>query len=400
MNTYLDLLNVLKQWLVNHGIRPVYADWVKIIVVLVGIALIAFIAFIIIRRILLSITGNLAKKPKYIFIDILLKKKVFQRFSHLTIPVVVYYLITLPLGELPNGIDLLQRITGTYITIVCLTGLLAFINAVEAYFQTLPAAKSHSIKGYLQVIKIVLYSVSLLTMFSILLRIDAVKILSLLGASVALLIFVFRDTILGFVASVQLSVNDLLRPGDWIEVPGQKADGIVRDITLTTVKIQNWDNTYTTVPTYSLLSNSFTNWRGMQESEGRRVKKAVNIDMKSVRFYSEDLIETLSGNNLLNKVFDVKKFISVTQNAGDNKSITNLGILRAYLESYIKAIPAIHPDMTLLIHYLQPVEYGLPLELIFFTREKDLYHFEKLQCELMDHLFAIIGEFDLKIFQV
>jgi miniconductance mechanosensitive channel len=211
---------------------------------------------------------------------------------------------------------------------------------------------------------------------------------------------VFKDTILGFVTSVQLSVNDLLRPGDWIEVPGQKADGIVRDINITTVKIQNWDNTYSTVPTYSLLSNSFTNWRGMEESEGRRVKRSINIDMKSVKFYNGELIDNISKNTILSEVFDVKKIVNENSDVLKNTSLTNIGILRAYLESYLKTIPAIHPKMTLLIHYLQPNEYGLPLEIIFFTREKDVYSFEKLQCELFDHLLAVIPEFELRIFQL
>ncbi len=400
MGTYVGLLDDLKQWLLNHGIKSINVDWVKIIVVFLAIIILAFLIYLIVKRIFLAIAGNLAKKSKNIFIEILLKKKVFQKLAHLALPIVVYYLIVLPLSELPNFLDFLQRVTGTYITIVCLSVLLAFINAVEDFFQTLPASKSHSIKGYLQVLTITLYSVALIAIFSILLKIDTIKILSFLGASVAILMIVFKDSLLGFVASIQLSVNDMLRPGDWIEVPGQKADGIVREISLTTVKIQNWDKTYSTVPTYFLISNSFTNWRGMEESEGRRVKKSVNIDMKSVKFYSGELIAKLSVNPILAKDFDVIKFINESKVNLENTSLTNLGILRVYLESFLKTIPAVHPQMTLLIHYLQPNEFGLPLEIIFFTKEKDVYSFERLQCELLDHIFAVIPEFELKIFQL
>jgi len=219
------------------------------------------------------------------------------------------------------------------------------------------------------------------------------------------LMFIFKDTILGLVASIQLSANDMLRPGDWIEMPSRKADGVVQDINLTTVKVQNWDKTVTTIPTYTLVSDSFTNWRGMEESEGRRIKKSINIDMKSVKFYTEEMMTNLEKNTVVAKNFDVKKYIaeaSVADEAGNDathRTMTNLGLFRAYLESYLKGIALIHPEMTQLVHYLQPGEFGLPLEMVAFSKEKAGIPYEKLQCDIYDHILAMLPLFELRVFQ-
>ena len=399
METYLKMLDVLEQWLEKHGVNAIYADTIKLLIVILAISVLALIANFVAKRIFLTIVGHVAKKTETVFDDILVEKKVFHRLAHLAPAIIVYYSITLPLAEFPKLLLFLQRITSAYITVISLSAALAFVNALHDFFLTLPASKSHSIKGYLQVLKIVLYSITIIAILSILFDIDATKLLSFLGASVAVLMFVFKDTILGLVASIQLSVNDMLRPGDWIEMQSRKADGIVQDITLTTVKIQNWDKTVTTVPTYALVSDSFTNWRGMEESEGRRVKRSINIDMKSVQFYTADLVERISKNQIVKEVFDAKKFVNESVANNGTKALTNLGIFRAYLEAFLRKMPVVHPEMTFLVHYLQPNEHGLPLEMIFFTKEKDGKSFERLQCELYDHIFAIIPDFDLRVFQ-
>ena len=251
-------------------------------------------------------------------------------------------------------------------------------------------------------VKIILYLLAGIFIISIINGSKPIAMLAGLGAMAAVLMFIFKDPILGLVASIQLSVNDMLRPGDWIEMPSRKADGIVQDISLTTVKVQNWDQTVTTIPTYSLVSDSFTNWRSMTESEGRRIKRSVFIDMKSVNFYSDKLLAKLSKHKILAKNFDVQKYVSETQeNIKDpeHRTLTNLGMFRAYLEAYLRNNPLIHPEMTILVHYLQPAENGLPLEIIAFSKEKEAIPFEKLKSDLIDHILAILNEFDLKIFQ-
>jgi miniconductance mechanosensitive channel len=405
METYLNMLDVLERWLIRHGISELYADTVKLIIVFAVIGLLAILVDFVIKRIILSIVYRIAKKTETIFDDILVEKKVFHRLAHLAPAIVVYYTITLPLAEYPKILKLVQNVSQIYMVVVGLMVLLAFINAVHEIYHTLPISKNHSIKGYLQVVKMILYLLTGIFIISVINGKSPITLLAGLGAMAAILMFIFKDPILGLVASIQLSMNDMLRPGDWIEMPSRKADGVVQDITLTTVKVQNWDKTLTTIPTYALVSDSFTNWRGMEESEGRRIKKAIFIDMKSIRFYSDKVIEKLTKNPIIAKNFDVKKYVADNQSYDNNaqplehRTLTNLGMFRAYLEAYLLNIPAIHPNMTLLVHYLQPSENGLPLEIIAFSKEKGGIPFEKLQSDIFDHILAILPEFELKIFQ-
>lgn len=405
LRTYLNMLDVLEKWLESHGVNPFYADAVKVTIVFAAIIVLAFLANWVTKRIFLSVVARVAKKTETVFDDILVERKVFHRLAHLAPLLVIYYSIALPLAEFPHLLDFIHRITELLITLVSLSVIMAFVNAVQDYFLTLPASKSHSIKGYLQVLKIVVYAVTAIIIISIIFKIDPFRLVSFLGASVAVLMFVFKDTILGLVASIQLSVNDMLRPGDWIEMPSRKADGIVQDISLTTVKIQNWDKTITTVPTYSLVSDSFTNWRGMEESEGRRVKKSINIDMTSVVFYSEEMLGRLNGNIIVSNIFDAKKYISEAQptdktsDKQDIKAITNLGLFRAYMEAYLTQLPVLHPEMNFLVHYLQSTEHGLPLEIVFFSRLKDGKSFERIQAEIYEHILALLPEFGLRVYQ-
>jgi len=405
METYLNMLDVLERWLIRHGISELYADTVKLIIVFAVIGLLAILVDFVIKRIILSIVYRIAKKTETIFDDILVEKKVFHRLAHLAPAIFVYYTITLPLAEYPQILRLIQDITKVYMFVVGLMVLLAFVNAVHEIYLTLPISKNHSIKGYLQVVKMILYLLTGIFIISVINGKSPITLLAGLGAMAAILMFIFKDPILGLVASIQLSMNDMLRPGDWIEMPSRKADGVVQDITLTTVKVQNWDKTLTTIPTYALVSDSFTNWRGMEESEGRRIKKAIFIDMKSIRFYSDKVIEKLTKNPIIAKNFDVKKYVADNQSYDNNaqplehRTLTNLGMFRAYLEAYLLNIPAIHPNMTLLVHYLQPSENGLPLEIIAFSKEKGGIPFEKLQSDIFDHILAILPEFELKIFQ-
>jgi miniconductance mechanosensitive channel len=399
-----DMLENLEKWLISQGINELYADTVKLFIVFAIIALLAVLAYFITKRVILFIVYRISKKTKTIFDDILVEKKVFHRLAHFIPAFIIYQSVVLPLAEYPKMLALVQKASQIYMFIVGLAVLLAFINALNVIYLTLPISKSHSIKGYLQVIKFILYILVGIFIISVINGSSPAALLAGLGAMAAVLMFIFKDPILGLVASIQLSVNDMLRPGDWIEMPSRKADGIVQDISLTTVKVQNWDKTLTTIPTYALVSDSFTNWRGMQESEGRRLKKSIFIDMKSVRFYSDKIIDKLEKNPFIAKNFDVKKYVNENQtNDGNNDSahrvITNLGMFRAYLEAYLLNIPVIHPEMTLLVHYLQPTENGLPLEIIAFSKQKDGALFEKLQCDIFDHILAILPEFELRIFQ-
>jgi miniconductance mechanosensitive channel len=401
METYLLWVDTLKNWLIQHGVNASVADMLKLIIVFAAIAFLAFIANFVVKRIILSVVYHFAKKTETVFDDILVEKKVFHRLAHFAPAIVIFYSIGLPLAAYPGLLKFMQDATQVYMIVVGLMTLLAFTNALHEMYLTLPISKSHSIKGYLQVVKIIFYLFAGIFIISAVNDTSPTTLLAGLGAMAAVLMFVFKDTILGLVASIQLSVNDMLRPGDWIEMPSRKADGTVLDISLTTIKVQNWDKTITTIPTYALVADSFTNWRGMEESEGRRVKKAINIDMKSVKFYSDQMLDKLAKNPIIAKNFDVKKYISETQlsDAPEHRTITNAGVFRAYLEAYLKNSPIIHDEMTQLVHYLQPTENGLPVEIVAFSKEKAGKPFEMLQSEIFDHILAILPEFELKVFQ-
>ena len=401
LQTYLFYVDMLRNWLIQHGINAGLADMFKMIIVFALIIGLAFLADFIVKRIILAIVYRIAKRTETVLDDILVEKKVFHRLALFAPALVIFYTIGLPLAEFPGLLKFLQDTTQASMIVIGLMTLLAFVNALQEMYLTLPVSKNHSIKGYLQVLKIILYLFATIFIISAYIDEPPTKLLTGLGAMTAVIMFVFKDTILGLVASIQLSVNDMLRPGDWIEMPSRKADGTVLDISLTTIKVQNWDKTITTIPTYSLIADSFTNWRGMEEAEGRRIKKAIHIDMKSVKFYSDKMLEKLSKNPIIAKNFDVREFVSQAQEseAPEHRTLTNLGVFRAYMENYLKNIPVIHDEMTLLVHYLQPTENGLPLEIVAFSKEKAGKPFEMLQCQLFDHILAVLPEFELKVFQ-
>jgi miniconductance mechanosensitive channel len=405
METYLEKVNILRDWLILHGIHARYADWIKLTFVFVIIALFAWIANFIAKRIILTVLSHIAKKSETLWDDILIERRVFHKLAHLAPAIIIYYTVQLPLADYPGWLSLIQKASMIYMVIVGLTSLLAFIVSTHDIYLTLPMSKTRTIKGYLQVVNIVLYIIAIIFILHIIFEFNLGSFFTGLGAMTAVLMFIFKDTILGLVASIQLSANDMLRPGDWIEMPSRKADGVVQDINLTTVKVQNWDKTVTTIPTYTLVSDSFTNWRGMEESEGRRIKKSINIDMKSVTFYTNDMLTKLENNPIIKKNFDVKKYATespIADDAGNDaahRTLTNLGLFRAYLESYLKGIALIHPKMTQLVHYLQPGEFGLPIEMVAFSKEKAGIPYEKLQCDIYDHILAMLPLFELRVFQ-
>lgn len=405
MGTYLDWASKLENWLVLQGVNAEYADNIRLFGVFVLMALLAWAANFVAKRIILTVLSQVAKKSQTLWDDFLIERKVFHKLAHLAPALVIFYMVKLPLAGYPGWLLFIQKTAMIFMVIVSLTTILAFLNALHDIYLTLPMSKTRTIKGYLQVFKIILYTIASIFVLHIIFEFSLGKFFTGLGAMTAVLMFIFKDTILGLVASIQLSANDMLRPGDWIEMPSRKADGTVMDINLTTVKVQNWDKTVTTIPTYTLVSDSFTNWRGMEESEGRRIKKSINIDMKSVKFYSDKMLDKLASNPIITKKLDVKKYVDesehseFTERDPEHRTLTNLGLFRAYMEHYLKAIQAIHPNMTQLVHYLQPTENGLPLEIVAFSKEKAGLPFEKLQCEIYDHILAMLPIFELRVFQ-
>lgn len=282
-----------KDFLLNAGLPEKTATFLEIITVIIGIALMAFLADLLTKRIIITSIKRIVKRTKVSWDDILIKKQVFNRLAHLAPALVVYYSIDL-LIEAPELIEFIRNVTNAYMIIVGLLVIDALINAFHEIYKSLPISEGRNLKGYVQVVKIVFYFIAGILVFSVFSGETPKTLLAGLGALAAVLMLVFQDTILGFVASIQLSANKMVKIGDWITIDKYGADGTVTDISLNTVKVQNWDMTIATIPTYALVKESFNNWTGMEESGGRRIKRSINIDMKSVRFLDDALTKKLS----------------------------------------------------------------------------------------------------------
>ncbi len=398
----------IREYLTKFGFNDQWADWINIALGIVVILLLAYLSDVITKKILLTVITRLIKKSKTAWDDILLETKVFSRLSHLAPALVIYYSIGYVLVNHPALMNLLQGTIYLYIIIISLLIIDSFINAMNGIYLTLPIAKDRSIKGYIQIIKIVIYAVAVILIISIVAGVSPAKLLTGLGALAAVLILVFKDTILGFVASIQLSANDMVRIGDWISMSKYNADGTVTEITLNTVKVQNWDKTISTIPTYALVSESFSNWRGMEESGGRRIKRHINIDMKSVKFCTPEMLKKFSEIQYLKsyiksrtqEIDNYNKTHNIDNNVIVNgRRMTNLGIFRKYLEEYLKNHPKIHKDLTFLIRQLQPTETGIPMEIYVFSNDQAWANYEGIQADIFDHIIASIPEFELNVFQ-
>ena len=376
----------------------------SIIIVTLGLALLSdFIA----KRIIVSSISSLAKKSKNSWDDIIVERQVFNRLAHLAPAIILYYALQFFVSA-PNLINFLGNLTQAYMVIVVLMVIDALLNALLEIYRKLPISKGREIKGIIQVIKIVIYAVGIILIISIFSKETPKALLGGLGAMAAVIMLVFKDTILGFVASVQLSANNMVNLGDWISMPKFNADGDVIDIGLNTVKVQNWDKTIATIPTYALVSESFNNWKGMEESGGRRIKRAINIDMSSVGFLSQEQIEKFRNYHLLNdyitgkenEISEYNKTLGLDDSVVTNgRRMTNLGTFRAYLENYLHNHPKINQDMTFLVRYLPATERGIPLEIYVFSNDQAWANYEAIQADIFDHILAILPEFELRVFQ-
>ncbi len=394
-----QMLENLEAWLLNNGINESFAQFFKVAISLAVIALLAFIADYVTRKIFLVVVARMAKKTETDWDDILLERKFFHKLAHFAPAIVIYLTIGIALYDYSPKLTIFcYDLTKIYMVIAALLVINSFLNAVHDIYQTLPFAKSRPIKGYLQVVKIIIYFFGGIVIISILINKNPANLLVGLGASAAILLLVFKDTILGLVASIQLSANNLVKPGDWIEMPGRKIDGTVLEISLNTVKVQNYDRTINTIPTYALVSESFQNWQGMVDSDGRLIKRSILFDMKSISFCTKEQIERFSKISYIKEYIESKK--SSSENAlVTNHGITNFGIFRKYVESYLKNNPNVNQEATLVVRHRQPSENGMPLEIYCFSKEKSLASYEEVQSEIFEHILSVIPEFGLKVFQ-
>lgn len=405
----MELFELIDSWLMACGLTASGADRLDQFIVFALLLLLAFSVDFICRFILLRVVAAVVKRTRATWDDILFDRRVLIHLSRMVAPLVLS--VTLPMafaGVESVALTLVRRICDIFILITFLNFVNALLKAIYTVYSGKEQLRDRPLKGLLQTAQVALWFVGSIVIIAILLDKSPLSLLAGLGASAAVLMLVFKDSIMGVVSGVQLSANDMLKVGDWIAMPKYGADGTVIEVTLNTVKVRNWDNTITTIPPYLLVSDSFQNWRGMQESGGRRVKRSVNIDMNSVRFCTPEMLDKYRHIKLLTDYIDQTEAVIKEYNAAqeiDNSILvngrrqTNLGVFRAYLNAYLKNLPSVRNDMTLLVRHLQPTDHGIPIELYFFTRTTQWSLYEQIQADVFDHLLAIVPEFDLRVFQ-
>lgn len=404
-NLYHQSFDLFFKWGVNAGFSKILAS-LSIIVVIIIISLLANFIF---KKIILTIIKKVVKKTKTTWDDILFSKKVFDKLSQLAPIIIIYYTIGIAFPADLGLVQIIQKLLLVYMVVLFVRIINSFFNAInQIYDETIGEKRGTSIKSYIQVVKIIIFIIAAISALSILLNKEVGYFVTGLGAVSAVLLLIFKDSILGLVGGIQLTSNDMVRIGDWISMPGRNADGNVIEVSLNTVKIQNWDKTISTIPTYALVTESFNNWRGMEESGGRRIKRSIIIDMKSIKFCSPELINKLSNYNLLNEyLISIKKEIDEENSKLSNKrnivfdgrKLTNIGVFRKYIEEYLKDNANMNQDMTLIVRQLSPTPEGIPMEIYGFSKIKSWALFEGVQSDIFDHLLAVISDFELSVFQ-
>jgi miniconductance mechanosensitive channel len=365
-----------------------------------------FASYLILRSVVFPIIKRGASKTTTYIDDLFLDKKFLNRVSYVFVLVFYNFLIATPQFNLDIfNTEISKRISSSLLTLFVGLTLLEMLNVLNKVSENIDSLRNKPIKGYVQIVKIALNSFIFIIIFAIITGQPVSYYISGLGALTAVLLLVFQDTILSFIASVQIGQNNIINNGDWIEVPEYGADGDVIDIALHTVKVQNWDKTITTIPTSKIVTTSVKNWRGMSEYGGRRIKRSVSIDISSVKFMEQKdidkLMEIPSVNKYLSeKIEDIDKFNASIDENKEKRRLTNLGTLRAYLINYLKNHDGLNTDsMTLLVRQLSPTAVGVPLELYTFTNTTDWVEYEGIQSDIFDHIFAVLPKFGLRAFQ-
>ena len=378
-------------------------------VVLGFIVAIAFVSDFVCRQLLLRVVKRIVARTKATWDDILFEDRGLRRLCHIVPPVLIYFLLPLAFPPESGMVAFVLKLLLIYVIAVVLRFVNAFLKALHDVADQKEELQGKPLKGLMQTGQVIAFFVCIILIISILIDKSPARLLAGLGASAAILMLVFKDSIMGLVSGIQLTANDMLHVGDWISMSKYGVNGRVTEVTLNTVKVRNWDNTIVTVPPYLLISDSFQNWRPMQDSGGRRVMRSVNIDMNSVRFCTPEMLDRFRKIRLLKDYIDETERLIAESNeqAGvenDPEPVnglhqTNLGVFRAYLERYLRSLAGINQEMMLMVRQLQPTEKGLPVELYFFSKVTEWTVYEKVQADVFDHVLAVIPEFGLRVFQ-
>jgi miniconductance mechanosensitive channel len=400
--------HIVYQWLLDLGLAESIAHQVQFVLEVLVLVLLCFIANTFAKKIFVRIITVVVKRTNFVWDDVLLENKVFDRLAHLAPALVVQATAAYVFADFQDFIPFVIRMADAYMIAVALMVVISIFNTLDHYFKQTESLKDKPIDSYFQLARMVVYFVGGVLVVSRVFDKDPQGILTAMGALTAVSMLVFKDTILGFVASIQLSANDMVRVGDWVSMPKYGADGDVIKITLNTVKVQNWDKTISTIPTYSFISDSFKNWRGMAEAGGRRIKRSIVMKSGSVKFCTEEMVSRFKNYDLLNeylneRVEEIESF-NTTNQVNKNflingRHLTNIGVFRAYAEAYVKSLDVIHPDLTLMVFQTEGNEFGVPIQVYCFTKTTEWGEYENIQSDIFDHLYAAAPEFGLEVFQ-
>ena len=397
-------MDFIRNQLLKFEMDPTLVGYLSIIIMLLFIAIICVVANFITKKVVIRIITQIVKKTKFQWDNMLLDRKVFHKLSHIVPAIIIYYFAS----AFPTYQNVIEKGAMAYLIIMGLIVINSLLNAINDIYQTFEISKIKPVKGYIQVVKIIVVTFGIILVIANLMGKSPLLLLSGIGALSAVLMLVFKDSLLGLVAGIQLTTNDMVRVGDWIEMPKYGADGDVIDISLNTVKVQNFDKTITTIPSYALISDSFKNWRGMQTSGGRRMKRSLFVDTNSISFCTEEMINKFKNihylsDYIINREREIAEYNTRNKinqtNPVNGRALTNIGVFRAYISNYLQNHPGINQEMTLMVRQLAPSENGLPIEIYAFTNDVKWAVYETIQADIFDHLFAVAPEFGIQLFQ-
>ena len=392
----------------NLGVSETTAGYLNYLLLGLFLVILCMLADRISRLTMVRIVSTVAAKSKTHWDDILVEKKFFYAVAHLAPVLLIEVLVPIIFKGLPTFVDYVIRLNDVYLIVVVLIMLNRFLNAAQLILSDYQLFKDKPLESYFQLTKIVIGIIATVLILSVLVSKSPIYFFSAAGAMTAVILFVFKDTILGFIASIQLSVNDMIRVGDWVQMDKYGADGDVLEINLTTVKVRNWDKTISTVPTYSFISDSFKNWRGMQETGARRIARSIFINIGSVKFASPEMIERFKNIHIISKYVEEKEIEIAkynqenevdTSHVSNGRRMTNLGTFRAYAERYLKKHPKVDKNQTIMVRQLEPNEKGVPVQIYCFSSDIAWENYEAIQSDIMDHLLSVVPQFDLQVFQ-
>lgn len=398
----MDIIQTINNCLQAWGVGSDVAGAIDNVIALSIIIILSILADIASRRLLLPAIAHVVQRTKATWDDVVFNPKVTSRMAHIVAPFTAYLLLPLAFpDENVAGVVILQRVLLAVLQLAFINLIDALLRAVFQMFSERESMRGKPLTGLLQTLLVCTWFIGLIVVVATLIGQSPWKLVAGLGASAAVLMLVFKDSIMGFVSGIQLTANDMLKVGDWIKIPKHGADGIVTEVTLATVKVKNWDNSVTTIPPYSLVSESFNNWQAMRDSKARRIKRAIYIDMSSIRFCTDEMIARYSAIPLLQSYFSAMKEDGAEDGfpVGGIRGLTNLGVLRAYLSAYLHSLPLVRQDLHCMVRQLEPTAEGLPLELYFFIGIVDWVPYEEVQSNVFDHVLAVVPLFDLRMYQ-